>query len=376
MTAPPHYGYGFIMKCSEPNCTREVTKRGLCNACYIRKRRAGELQVLSVKLGQKCSIEGCDRIIDKYGGFSLCSKHYQRYKKYGDPKASYLKNLVGNDLEEKIRHSKESIKGWYEAWEGQVYVSFSGGKDSLVLLDLVRSMYPDVPALFINTGLEFPEIKEFVRTIDNVEWVRPKMSFSKVIEVYGYPVISKENAHKISDIRNTKSESLRNSRLYGDAKGNGKLPDKFRYLIEAPFKISSECCHALKRNPARRYEKKTGRVPFVGTTVFDSRLRASNYFRYGCAHYDTKHPVSIPISLWTRQDMWDYIHANNLGYSEVYNLGYKNTGCIFCAFGMHLDSSKKNKFQLLKSTHPKYWEYCINKLEMGKVLDYIGVKYK
>lgn len=93
----------------------------------------------------------------------------------------------------KIRLTKQRIREWVnEFGEDGVYVSFSGGKDSTVLLHLVREMYPRVPAVFCDTGLEYPEIREFVRTFDNVVWLKPKMNFKAVIEKYGYPFISKE----------------------------------------------------------------------------------------------------------------------------------------------------------------------------------------
>ena len=66
-----------------------------------------------------------------------------------------------------------------------------------MLLDLARRAYPDIQAAFVNTGLEYPEIRAFVRTVSNVTWLRPEMPFHKVIETYGYPVISKEVARRI-----------------------------------------------------------------------------------------------------------------------------------------------------------------------------------
>lgn len=95
--------------------------------------------------------------------------------------AEDLRALQAKTLEEKIQISTARIIEWYENWEGQVYVSFSGGKDSTVLLDLVRKIYPDVPAVFADTGLEYPEIREFVKGYDNVVWVKPKMTFSEVL---------------------------------------------------------------------------------------------------------------------------------------------------------------------------------------------------
>ena len=68
-------------------------------------------------------------------------------------------------LSAKILMTKQRIKNWYDYWNGQVYVSFSGGKDSTVLLHIARELYPDIEAAFVNTGLEYPEIQKFVRSI-------------------------------------------------------------------------------------------------------------------------------------------------------------------------------------------------------------------
>jgi 3'-phosphoadenosine 5'-phosphosulfate sulfotransferase (PAPS reductase)/FAD synthetase len=288
---------------------------------------------------------------------------------------SELKERQAWPLEKKIEYSKEKIKEWYEYWEGMVYVSFSGGKDSTVLLDLVRSIYPNVEGAFVDTGLEYPEIKSFVRTFDNITWLRPKMPFHKVIEKYGYPVVSKENSQKIHEIRTTKSDKLRNKRLFGDEKGNGKLPEKWKKLIETEFKISHKCCSALKKDPVKKYEKETNKVPIVGTMAGDSRLRQTSYLKSGCNSFQSKRPMCLPISFWKEEDIWQYLKKTNIPYSPVYDKGYHNTGCMFCMFGVHLDKNEKNKFQLMKTTHPKHYDYCINKLGCGKVLDAINVKY-
>lgn len=104
-----------------------------------------------------------------------------------------LKMRQAMPLEIKVRMTQQRIREWVnEFGEDGVYVSFSGGKDSTVLLHLVRELYPNVPAVFVDTGLEYPEIREFVKTFDNVEWLKPKMNFKQVIEKYGYPFFSKE----------------------------------------------------------------------------------------------------------------------------------------------------------------------------------------
>lgn len=100
-------------------------------------------------------------------------------------------------LERKTRVTQAKIIEWYHHYGGKVAVSFSGGKDSTVLLDLARRAFPDIPAVFVDTGLEYPEIREFVKTVPNVTWLRPEMPFSKVISEYGYPVVSKDVARRI-----------------------------------------------------------------------------------------------------------------------------------------------------------------------------------
>jgi len=287
-----------------------------------------------------------------------------------------LKIRQSYSLKAKIYLTKERIKEWYEHWNGNVYVSFSGGKDSTVLLHLVRSMYPDVLAVFSDTGLEYPEIKDFVRAIDNVTWVKPKLSYRQVIEKYGYPVVSKENAQKIYEARTTKSEKLLYKRLYGanNKYKSGKIPNKWQYLINAPFEISHKCCHYLKKEPMLRYEKQEKRKPYIGLMTQDSQARRQQYIRNGCNSFDGK-IQSIPMAFWTEENIWEYIKLHQLSYSKIYDMGADRTGCMWCMFGVHLEK-EPNRFQRMKTTHPKIWNYCINNLGLGDVLDYINVKYE
>ena len=105
-------------------------------------------------------------------------------------------------LEAKIQMTKRRIQEWVDEYgEEGVYISFSGGKDSTVLLDIARSIYPDMKAVFVDTGLEYPEIRQFVNTFDNVDILKPKMTFKEVIEKYGYPFIGKEVANNVDGAR-------------------------------------------------------------------------------------------------------------------------------------------------------------------------------
>lgn len=114
-----------------------------------------------------------------------------------------LQQLQALPLEVKITKTKQRLKEWIDEFgvDG-VYVSFSGGKDSTVLLHIVRQMYPDVvKAVFVNTGLEFPEIVKFIKTFNNVDVIKPKTSYVEVIKKYGYPIISKEVSECVSGAR-------------------------------------------------------------------------------------------------------------------------------------------------------------------------------
>ena len=121
--------------------------------------------------------------------------------------AKRLEELRALPLERKIQISQTRIIEWYNHYHGNVVVSFSGGKDSTVLLHLVRSIFPDVKAVFSNTGLEYPEIQKHVISIENVDIVRPTMRFDEVISTYGYPLIGKEVAEAIFYARRIRSQS-------------------------------------------------------------------------------------------------------------------------------------------------------------------------
>ena len=98
------------------------------------------------------------------------------------PDIELLKDLQAMPLDMKVAHTKARIREWVSEYgiDG-VFIAFSGGKDSTVLLHIARQMYPNIKAVFVDTGLEYPEIRQFVKTFDNVEILRPKMSFVDVI---------------------------------------------------------------------------------------------------------------------------------------------------------------------------------------------------
>lgn len=115
---------------------------------------------------------------------------------------SDLYQMQSLPLKAKIQMTRRRIEEWVNEYgEDGVYISFSGGKDSTVLLDIARKDYPDLKAVFVDTGLEYPEIRSFVKGFNNVDWIKPQMTFKQVIEKYGYPFISKEVSECVDGAR-------------------------------------------------------------------------------------------------------------------------------------------------------------------------------
>lgn len=273
----------------------------------------------------------------------------------------------------KIEMTKRRIRTWYEMWDGNVYVSFSGGADSTVLLQIARSIYPDIPAVFVDTGVEFPEIREFVRSVKNVVWVKPKHTFKEVCEIHGYPVVSKETAQKLHEVRTTKSEFMLKLRTTGiNGRNRQRIPQKWQFLVDAPFKCSHKCCDILKKEPLHRYERETGSKAITGVMADESSMRLQKAVSTGCFAFG-KAPTLKPMLFWTYADV--HRCRKLMPHCKLYDPPYNfaRTGCMFCMFGVHLNNP--NKFQLLRKTHPRIYEKALPALGIDRVLQYMGVPF-
>ena len=200
-------------------------------------------------------------------------------------------------------------------------MSWSGGLDSTVLLDLARRIDPNIPAVFCNTGLEHPDNLEFVKAGENVIKLPPTKNFLEILNTYGYPVISKDVADVIDGARRGQKQRLQ--RINGEMKDHfGKKSkfncEKYNYLMDADFLISGRCCEYLKTNPIKKYAKSTGRKGLTGTLTEESYMRTKLWLQSGCNNFDAKLPLSRPMSFWTRQDILEYIVKFHLPYSRAY----------------------------------------------------------
>jgi 3'-phosphoadenosine 5'-phosphosulfate sulfotransferase (PAPS reductase)/FAD synthetase len=321
-----------------------------------------------------------------------------------------LKRFQAQSLDEKFQRSLAKIAEWFSRWNNEVYVSFSGGKDSTVLADICarwcKIIEKPLYLVFVNTGLEYPEIQKFVKEYAEylrnkygievvLEILRPKMRFDEVIKKYGYPIISKQVSNTVSfarkNIESGKTDTFRVKKLQGQLKqSNGKKSkfcmERWNPLIGVDFKVSALCCDIMKKTPAKEYAKKTDRKPITAQMTCESQQREMQWLKFGCNGFDMKSPMSNPMSFWTEQDVLQYIREEQLQIASVYGdivyaedadqlriedfgidcgggeklctTGCDRTGCIFCAFGCHLEK-EPSRFQRLKQTHPRQYEYCI-----------------
>lgn len=171
-------------------------------------------------------------------------------------------------------------------------IAFSGGKDSLVVLDLVRRIRPDTIAVFCNTGNEYPETIQYVKTIENLTELHPEKGFWQCVKEYGLP------------------------QMKSKAKRHG-----------------NQCCFWLKEKPANDYYKaECVDLIFTGLTGEESRNRWMMLKRMGPSYYAKTEKLwkCHPIHNWTEKEVWDYIKLRNLEYNTLYDKGIPRCGCRFC----------------------------------------------
>jgi len=275
------------------------------------------------------------------------------------------------NLNQKIDHSLGVIEQFYNHCNGKTAVSFSGGKDSTVLLHLVRKYHPEVLGVFANTGLEFPEIVDFVKKQENIVMVKPLKSYFQIVKEYGWPLLSKTISHSIYVLKNNPTQK-KIDEAFGD--GVTRIPEKYRWLINSDIKISDKCCFFMKEEPMDRFYRKRGLFAFIGTMAAESQRRAFAWANGGgCNILEGVNKKSKPLSIWKEEDIWNYIKNEKLEISTAYKW-YKRTGCMYCGYGVHLQKYP-NKFNMLAKTHPQFHNLIINKKGLGEILKKMGLHF-
>ena len=165
----------------------------------------------------------------------------------------------------------------------------------------------------------------------------------------------------------------------------------------------------MKKSPVKAYAKEAGRSPITAQMASESKLRTGQWIRKGCNSFDSKNPISNPMSFWTEQDVLLYIYEKKLPIASIYGdvvidycameqcdgqmsladygefekerpllktSGCSRTGCMFCGFGCHLEKSP-NRFEKMKETHPKQYDYIMRPKDEGglgykEIIDWIN----
>ena len=304
-----------------------------------------------------------------------------------------LKELQAEPLEMKIQNTMAKIMEFYQRTNGNCYLSCSGGADSMVLYDIItRFVEPimnwKIKVAFDDTGLEYPCVRATALAIPNVCVVKPEMLFYDVVSKIGYPLISKEVSECIDQARKGLEKKdgtyqYRIDSLLGkrkDKKGNKSLYNKQKYkpLLNAPFRISNLCCNIMKKEPMGKLKEK----PIIATMTEESVLRKNAWLKTGCNAFEGK-IESKPMSFWTKQDTLEYIKKYNLKVADIYGKviavdknnkevkekekdhwrfsGVQRSGCVFCLYGMTSDTlnNGRNRFEILKKNYPSLFDFCM-----------------
>lgn len=300
-----------------------------------------------------------------------------------------------------------------------------GGLDSITLLLFLRSIGIDCPAVSVSS-LEDKSIQDVHKSIGVISL--PGMrdtdgkpyTKSRIIQEFGFPVLSKEIAAKIETLQNAtdKNATVRHAIMTGETGVYGgnrkntrmKLPQKWLNLFAgyenenegtnyqiAPFKVSSKCCYYLKEKPCDLWAKEHNSVPFLGLMASEGGRREKSLKMHGCNYWGKTTVRSAPFAIFNRQDLLQLALDLNVPVPSIYgtierdkdgNLyttGAQRTGCSMCGFGIHLES-RPHRFDQLYDRNPKEWEFWMKncctdeitgeKYGWGRVLSYIGVPWE
>ena len=274
-------------------------------------------------------------------------------------------------LYQKIDHTLGVIDQFISRMDGKVYLAFSGGKDSTVLMHLCEMLKPDILCIFVNTGCEYPSIVRFVRKMQadghNVRIITPKIKPKEVWAKYGFPLISKKTSHHINLCRRNLKAGRPFPWYIDDPKSGYRIPYKWRYLFNTEYNCNDKCCHVLKKEPSRRVAKELGLAPILGVMAAESNMRMDDYIRQGqCNAFDDDNPLkskSMPLSIWTDDDIWQFVNDRNIKLADIYDKGVKRTGCVACGFGCQF--ADDTRLEVLYKEYPKLYNHVLGYTNNG-----------
>ena len=271
------------------------------------------------------------------------------------------------DLETAVRNAMHRIEELYYDTGGKCYVSFSGGKDSTVLLALIKmceEIYTipenSIPAVFANTGIELGVTVDFVKWVKdnwypNVQIIRPEKSFDWVIKNKGKPIKSKVRSEFLHRYHSgNRSECVMRNLVYGITRSGlvaqkTRLADKDMHMLHDNFPImaSPACCSYMKKKPFAKYSKENGVKGFmVGIREGEGGARSMNAKSRSMKTDDNKTPCTVitggvikkmPLIDWTNEIVDEFIKEHSVPLSTAYTeYGFDRTGCMGCPFAKNV----------------------------------------
>lgn len=251
--------------------------------------------------------------------------------------------LLLSDRLQKIR----SMNELYDLENG-AYVSFSGGKDSAVLSELVDMALPGngIPRVYIDTSIEYRAVSDFVRECaakdKRIVTVRAGRNITAMLKKYGYPFKSKEHSQKVASFQSSGRCKVVRDYLGEGSKKDFLCPVRFMYNFTSRFslKVSDRCCWKLKKEPASKWEKENGRtIAMTGIRKAEGGLRRG---LSSCAvFYDSEskklhkfYPLLVVPDEW----MEEFIRRYGVKLCSIYSppFSFKRTGCKGCPYGLEL----------------------------------------
>ena len=323
--------------------------------------------------------------------------------KYLFPKGS-LKIALAWDFGTKVQKSLAKIIEFHNHHEGNVAISFSGGLDSTVLLHLARSTFPDIRAVFLDTGIENKEVVIHVRSCENIEIITPRYCelgrkkkpcvncrlgcFGTIVSKHGVCYPNKDLAYFLQ--ARSRNVDWASQAKHFNKERTAWIKDNTQALERLPSigkHISDKCCYYLKERPLDVWHRENNVFPIIGTRASESLRRTIAWMRVGCNNFYGKRSQSTPLAFWSTNDVLHYLKRFDVPYPSIYgeiveakngklkNTGVERTGCAICLVQCGKVIGGVTKFERLKQNEPELWDYGINTCGLGEFMDCFDIRY-
>lgn len=284
-----------------------------------------------------------------------------------------------------------------------------GGLDSITLYIFLKSIGIDVPAVSVS-GLEDRTIQKVHEKLGIIR-LKPLKSKVDVIKEFGFPVLSKEIANKISLLQRPSEDNktVRHAIItgetgkYGGNRSNTRMKLSQRWLelfggyenknesvnyLKPDFLVSDKCCYYLKEKPCDNWAKENNSVPYLGLMASEGGRRQKSLMINGCNYFGASTIRSAPFAIFGRQDLLRLALDLHVPVPEVYGTIEKDsdgnlyttkaqrTGCSMCGFGIQMEKIRPHRFDLLYRNNPAEWDFWMNKVGFGDVFDWIGFLWR